>query len=64
MSTASDFCFRLLGLPAEIADDVVLYLPDPAVLRLRVMKGSIVKLPCHRGSDAGFHFTSYAVPVR
>ena len=38
MCTPGNPCFRLLGLPVEIVENIVLYLPAPAILRLRAVR--------------------------
>ena len=49
MRAASNPYFRLLGLPVEIVENVVLCLPVPVVLKLRVVRGF------HSNPDLGAH---------
>jgi hypothetical protein len=44
MRTASNICFRLLGLLIGIEENVVLCLPVLAMLRLRAVTGFGIKL--------------------
>lgn len=39
MCTTENPCFRLLCLPVEILEDVILCLPAPTILRLRAVRG-------------------------